>query len=81
MTAGYWVAWRLTYITAERITAVATGEGDPVIRHGRVDPNDRDFGRAREMCCVAPAIAGSKRADSPSIPLHSPGPLDSKVVG
>jgi hypothetical protein len=43
--AGYWVAWRLTYITGERITAVATTEGSPVIRDGRVDPNDQDFGR------------------------------------
>ncbi len=41
---GYWVAWRLTYITSERIIAVAA-EGDPVIRDGRVDPNDTDFGR------------------------------------
>jgi hypothetical protein len=43
--AGYWVAWRLTYLTHERVLAVETGEGHPVIRDGRVDPNDTDFGR------------------------------------
>ena len=41
---GYWVAWRLTYLTGERVIAV-TAEGNPVIRNGRVDPNDTDFGR------------------------------------
>jgi 4-amino-4-deoxy-L-arabinose transferase-like glycosyltransferase len=43
--AGYWVAWRLTYSTGGRIVGATTGEGHPVIRDGRVDPNDEDFGR------------------------------------
>jgi hypothetical protein len=43
--AGYSVAWRLTYMTGERITAAATGDGAAVIRDGRVDPNDQYLGR------------------------------------
>ncbi len=43
--SGYWLAWRLTYETRERIIGATTNENVAVIRDRRVDPNDAYLGR------------------------------------
>ncbi len=43
--ANYWIAWRITYESDERILAVESGTGKHSLRAGRVEPVSGDPGR------------------------------------